>query len=353
MLTAPAVPEEEISSWPIEESGLPARVVHSTRIAGLSALGDLRAWQDSDLLNLHALGKKSLGQIHEYFGMCDRLAEGRLAFTHLIDLLHAFLDDDEFTVLSFRYGFDLAAPLPSGSSMTLQAIGNRMHRTRERIRQIEETAMRRLESRLCRCSLVPWHDYFTGMLETADGCMACGDLFEHTRRSLFDYSNPCALLLLLCGLSGARITYRNGFFSLWSAEDLDRVPPEILAWLRQHDGRGRLAEICEHLEKAGLGSRDSIRKHAQLMAEHCADIVVAADGRIYSADGGISHFLADVLKKFKGPVNYRVIAREANELLRPASRRGAGFWLKALRSHPGIRMRESGRYELSRRASGS
>lgn len=346
MLTAPAVPEVEINGWPIPESGLPARVVHSTQVAGIATIGELRGWQDSDLLNLHALGKKSLVEIHDFFGMCERLAEGRLAFAHLIELLRTFLDDDEFTVLSSRYGFDLAAPLPSGSSMTLQEIGNRTHRTRERVRQIEESAMQRLESRLCRCALAPWHDYFAGMLDTADGCMACGDLFEHTRRSLFDYSNPCALLFLLCGLNGSRITYRNGFFSLWTAKELDRLPLEIFEWLRRHGGQGQLAEACGHLQKKRPGLREAVRKHAQLLSEHCPDIAVAADGRIFSYDDGMNRFLADVLKRFKGPANYRVIAREANEMLRPASRRGAGFWLKALRAHPEISMRESGRYEL-------
>ncbi|MGD9873446.1 MAG: sigma factor-like helix-turn-helix DNA-binding protein [Kiritimatiellia bacterium] len=346
MLTAPAVSESTINSWPIEESGLPARVVHSTQVAGLSTVGELRLWQDSDLLNLHALGKTSLVKIHDFFGLCERLAEGRLSFAHFMELLHAFLDHDEFSVLSYRYGFDLAAPLPSSQCMTLQQIGNRMHRTRERIRQIEESAMQRLDSHLCRSSLVPWHDYFTGMLETADECMTCGELFDHTRQSLFDYSNPCSVLLLLSSLRDSKITYRGGFFSLWPENRLDGIAPSILKWLDGHKGSGTLTAACEHVLQSQGVQPGPGRKHVQLISEHCPDIAVTVNGRIFNYGKGVNFFLRDVMKTINGTAHYRTVAQEADGLLRPASRKGAGFWLKALRSHPGIVMRESGHYEL-------
>lgn len=346
MLNAPAVSEDVINGWPIAESGLPARVVHSTEAAGLNTVGELRSWQDGDLLNLHALGKKSLDKIHDFFRACERLAEGRLSFAHFMELLHTFLDEEEFSVLSSRYGFDLAAPLPSGKCMTLQQIGNRMHCTRERVRQIEESAMQRIESLLCRCALAPWHDYFAGMLETADECMTCAELFDHTRRSLLDYCNPSSILLLLTRLSGSKIAYRDGFFSLWPAERLDSIAPAIVKWLNSLGGSAALGDACEYILKLAGGNPAAVRKHVQLIAELSPEVAVAADGRIFSYSQGINQFLSSLMEKLKAPANYRVVAREANELLRPASRRGAGFWLKALRSHPGIIAHASGCYKL-------
>ncbi len=48
------------------------------------------------------------------------------------------LDEKEATVLKLRFGLDDDRPL------TLQEIGDRLHLTRERIRQIEQTAMTKL-----------------------------------------------------------------------------------------------------------------------------------------------------------------------------------------------------------------
>jgi RNA polymerase primary sigma factor len=57
---------------------------------------------------------------------------------HQIRDMLSVLDEKEATVLKLRFGLDDDRP------MTLQEIGDRLHLTRERIRQIEQKAMRKL-----------------------------------------------------------------------------------------------------------------------------------------------------------------------------------------------------------------
>jgi RNA polymerase primary sigma factor len=78
----------------------------------------------------------------------DRLSDGeaesveyqiiKSSAQHQIREMLAVLDEKEATVLKLRFGLDDDRPL------TLREIGDRLHLTRERIRQIEQKAMRKL-----------------------------------------------------------------------------------------------------------------------------------------------------------------------------------------------------------------
>jgi RNA polymerase primary sigma factor len=84
----------------------------------------------------------------EDFEIEDRISDGeaesveyqiiKAAAQHQIREMLAVLDEKEATVLKLRFGLDDDRP------MTLQEIGDRLHLTRERIRQIEQKAMRKL-----------------------------------------------------------------------------------------------------------------------------------------------------------------------------------------------------------------
>jgi RNA polymerase primary sigma factor len=84
----------------------------------------------------------------ENFEIEDRISDGeaesveyqiiKSAAKHQIREMLAVLDEKEATVIKLRFGLDDDRP------MTLQEIGDRLHLTRERIRQIEQKAMRKL-----------------------------------------------------------------------------------------------------------------------------------------------------------------------------------------------------------------
>jgi RNA polymerase primary sigma factor len=82
------------------------------------------------------------------FEIEDRISDGeaesveyqiiKASAQHQIRDMLSVLDEKEATVLKLRFGLDDDRP------MTLQEIGDRLHLTRERIRQIEQKAMRKL-----------------------------------------------------------------------------------------------------------------------------------------------------------------------------------------------------------------
>jgi RNA polymerase primary sigma factor len=84
----------------------------------------------------------------EDFEIEDRVSDGeaesieyqiiKASAQHQIREMLSVLDEKEATVLKLRFGLDDDRP------MTLQDIGDRLHLTRERIRQIEQKAMRKL-----------------------------------------------------------------------------------------------------------------------------------------------------------------------------------------------------------------
>ena len=62
----------------------------------------------------------------------------RFAMRHDIDFALRFLTERQADVIRFRFG------LGGGPDHTLQQVGNKLNLTRERVRQIEVAALRRL-----------------------------------------------------------------------------------------------------------------------------------------------------------------------------------------------------------------
>ena len=107
---------------------------------------------ETDVEDLELLEERNVSlsdkRSDEDFEIEDRLSDGeaesveyqiiKSSAQHQIREMLAVLDEKEETVLKLRFGLDDDRP------MTLQEIGDRLHLTRERIRQIEQKAMRKL-----------------------------------------------------------------------------------------------------------------------------------------------------------------------------------------------------------------
>src|ERR1043166_4798289 len=67
---------EAIDDWPIAKSGLNARVVHCLEQTGVKTIGQLRGWDDPQLLNLANFGSTSLENVRWFFNWTHRLEAG-------------------------------------------------------------------------------------------------------------------------------------------------------------------------------------------------------------------------------------------------------------------------------------
>ncbi|MGA2360940.1 MAG: RNA polymerase sigma factor RpoD/SigA [Candidatus Aminicenantales bacterium] len=107
---------------------------------------------EADVEDLELLEERNVSlsdkRSDEDFEIEDRISDGeaesveyqiiKSSAQHQIREMLAVLDEKEETVIKLRFGLDDDRP------MTLQEIGDRLHLTRERIRQIEQKAMRKL-----------------------------------------------------------------------------------------------------------------------------------------------------------------------------------------------------------------
>jgi RNA polymerase primary sigma factor len=107
---------------------------------------------ETDVEDLELLEERNVSlsdKLHdEDFEVEDRISDGeaesveyqiiKSSAQHQIREMLAVLDEKEATVIKLRFGLDDDRP------MTLQEIGDRLRLTRERIRQIEQKAMRKL-----------------------------------------------------------------------------------------------------------------------------------------------------------------------------------------------------------------
>jgi len=140
---------DQISLMKKKTAGLKAELGREpTREEIAAALGI----SETDVEDLELLEERNVSlsdKLHdEDFEVEDRISDGeaesveyqiiKSSAQHQIREMLAVLDEKEATVIKLRFGLDDDRP------MTLQEIGDRLHLTRERIRQIEQKAMRKL-----------------------------------------------------------------------------------------------------------------------------------------------------------------------------------------------------------------
>lgn len=347
MLHVKAVAREEIDRWSLVESGLPARVVNSARAAKVQTVGELRTWSDADLLSLRSLGRISLQHVRSFFTLCDNIERGQQSFQNMREVLDIFLDRDEFIVISLRYGFERETTVASRKYMTLQEIGNQEHKTRERIRQIEETAKARLQSRLGSVCLQPFYDYFARLLETVGRTAPGIEIAPLADRLLLNAYNPCSILLLLCDVNPRLLTFRNGFFSTLEASKLEEIERRALEFLGTQISPVPLDAIMPRLtDVPGFGDPASTAKTVAVTLAHCPPVAATADRRYFLYSRGMNAFLVEVMKQLDLPAHFRAITQAVNDGLEPQCRKGAGYVLETLNAHPQCTRIDRGIYGL-------
>jgi hypothetical protein len=347
MITVQPISRTAIDQWLISDSGLPARVVNSANSAGIRTIGELRNWSDVDLLALKSLGKISLGHIHFFFRICRQIEEGRQRFQNIQEVLDIFLDTAERTVLSARYGLHLPLLKASRNCVTLQEIGTAHQKTRERIRQVEETAKARLRSRLAAVCLRPFYEYFTAFIEQHHRAVSVENLAPLKTDGLLVGLNPAGVLLLLFDLDNRFFCFHRGFFSSLPASALEQLERWLLQHLDKQTEPLALAAIPVDQVDLGLSDfREDKPVISGVLLDHCPEVAATTAQHYFLFSRGIQSFLLELIKTLNRPVHYREVTRVFNERVKPGSRKGAGFILDALNNHPACIRTDRGIYDL-------
>lgn len=346
MLNVAPVGRETIDAWPVDGSGLPVRVVNSVRTAGVTTVGQLRTLTDHDLLGLHSLGRISLSHVRSFFRLCAQIEQGKQSFNSIRELLPLFLDGPEMRVITARYGLDLKELNGATNCATLQEIGDAEHITRERVRQVQETAVQKLQSRSASVCLEPFYTFFTGLLESRGASATCSDLATLNGEPVAGGYHISGILMLLSSLRPGRITFYNDFFSTADEQTIQALESEAIERLNRSAKPIPLDEILKPISLSHDGEENRIRKLLSCILNQCALVASTVDDRYFTYERGTQNFLVEVLKSLNRPIHYRKVTDAFNERLKSRSRKGAGFVLEALNAAPLCTRVDRGIYDL-------
>ncbi len=327
MIRVPAIDRRAIDQWPIAGSGLSVRVTTCAARAGMKTVADLRAARAEDVLALRHFGVTSLRHLRRFLRQCDRIAAGQLVFRDANELAGELLNGPQWDVIRSRYGLLREELRASRDFYTLQEIGNRTNLTRERVRQVEALALKRLASRFAEACLGAWRAGGRAFLEARGGVADFASFAEWPGDGTAGGLNPCALMLLLADLRPDEwIQHRDGF-SLYGAGVLHRIEAQALDRLRRTRGPVPAAALRAAQGPGRIPDGMTDEALARVL-ERMPDVLALADGSFLHV-GHVAVLLADAVPPGP-PVHCEAVHAALNARLRPGSRRGLGFVVRAL-----------------------
>jgi len=333
------VPREEIDNWPVAEAGLPPRIVHAAVKHGLTAVGRLR---DLHTGMIPGIGLQSEKHLLRFLQLCDKLSSGETMFDDLMGILSFFLDSDQVEVLTYRYGLHVAA-VPD-TRQTLQSIGTTRHVSRERVRQVESSALSALRTRLAQKCLEPVYKLYCRFIDAEGGASEPQDLDRIPDKALLNGMNPAGLLRMLTACRDVPV-FCNGFFSTVSVALLRRIDATIMELLSST----AMMTADEVFESSRTNLQGITQKTVLLHLEHHPDLLRLNDGRYGCFDipgPAVMQLTRESMRRLPSPVHFKAVLAAVNTLLKPGSRLGTGHMLEMLASDPAIERGASGFYTL-------
>lgn len=344
-----ALSRSEIDQWPIHASGLGARAIHCLEGAGVKTVGELRGWSDKRLLGLKNFGASSLKNVRWFLRWTERLQDNNGTLPSFRALLREFLDRDEIFVIEQRYG--LTDPLfrPHMKRRTLQEIADlRGGVTRERVRQIEETALATLRSKLCRAISESQDAYWANRIYTAGCVVTSAELTDWAEDPMLGGYQPWGALLLMTE-AFERINLRYDYFSSLPQQVLNHVEKQILQLLNEAEEpvpfERILATVSDDLSFLN-GQRPRL---VTVMLDHHPEISGTNDRRYFLPAVGAALVIADILRNQARPLHFHELTRLYNERMLPHSRKGTGYILRVLTLMPEAQRVSRAMYDLKSR----
>jgi|SRR5579862_5308955 len=337
---------QAIDDWPVAGSGLSARVVHCLDQMGVKTIGQLRGWNDQQLLNLANFGATSLENVRWFFSWTRRLEAGNGQIPNFRAHLREFLNSQEVFVIEQRYG--LTDPLfrPHMKRRTLQEIARmRIHVTRERVRQIEESAIAALRSRLARAVAETQEVHWANRILAGSCVVTTAELSECVDDPTLGGYQPWGTLLLL-NETLERITFHYDYFSVLPGHVLNHVEKQILQLL--HGAKDPipferiLASVSDELSFLN-GQRPRL---VTVIMDHHPEISGTVDRRYFLPLDGAPRVIADILRSRQEPVHFHELTRLYNERMQPHSRKGTGYILRILNLMPDAQRVSRAVYQL-------
>jgi hypothetical protein len=330
-MTTTPLARAEIDQWPVSEAGLSARVVHCLQREKVRTVGQLRGWNDRNLLALEHFGTTSCQNVRWFFKWTQKIEDGKSRAADFRAFLREFLNRQEVHVLEQRYG--LTDPLfrPHMKRRTLAEIAREMRGgvTRERVRQVEESALRTLRAKLPGAVGEAQEVYWANRIQSSSCVITAAELADWVEDPMLVGYQPWGVLLLLSE-TFSRITFRYDYFTTLSPQVLNQVEKQILQQL--HAEREPvpferiLAQVSDDLDFLN-GQRPRL---VTAMLDHHPAISGTVERRYFLPAMGAPVVLTGILQDRPQPVHFHELTRLYNQRMLPHSQKGSGYILRIL-----------------------
>ena len=342
----PQLARETIDDWSVAEAGLSMRVVHCLHQDGVTTIRQLRDRTDKQLLSLSNFGPISLENVRRFFRWTTRLQAGNGDLPDFRGLLREFLDPQELFVIEQRYG--LTDPLfrPHMRRCTLREIGEKRRVTRERMRQVEESALLALRSRLVRAVAAHQETYWVNRILSRGGLISFTELSEWTNDARLGGYQPWGALLLLSEALQS-LTCRHDYFTIVPNRSLDQVESRVLQLLQDAKEPLALEKILTHVSDALASVSTHRQQLLTMLLDHHPQINGTLNHHYFLPKRVAPRILMDILRGHSGPMHFHELTRLYNERLLPHSRKGTGYILILLNGMPDVRRISRGQYSLN------
>lgn len=339
----PPLARKAIDDWSVADAGLSTRVVHCLHQDGIATVRQLRDRSDAQLLSLSNFGPISLENVRWFFRWTERLQSGNGDMPDFRGLLREFLDPQQTFVIEQRYG--LTDPLfrPHMKRCTLQEIGERRRVTRERMRQVEESALAALRSRLVRAVAAHQEIYWVHRILSRGGLVTFTELPEWAGDVRLGGYQPWGVLLLLSEAL-ERITCRHDYFTIVPNRALAQVEDRVLQLLRDTEEPLALEKILAHVSDALTSVKAQRQQLLTMLLDHHPQINGTLDHHYFLPKLGAPRILVEVLRRRTEPIHFHELTRLYNERVLPHSRKGTGYILILLNDMTEVRRVTRGRY---------
>jgi len=279
MIDVKAISRQEIDAWPLEEAGIPIRLLTAALREKYVRIADLRPLTNEKLLKIRGIGASTLREWRAYLRMAADFERGLLRFSDVREILNFFLEKPEMQVLIQRYGLLQEEDRIERSFLTLQQIGTAAGLTRERVRQMEESGLSHLSSRTAQACLDPVYSLLEALFTRLSHVAEPADFALWRKEAIWGGFSPHCVVQLLNDLRNSPWTRFRGYLSSLSRTQLETIETALVGILRalgrpvnSHQLSEETAEALSRFQPA------NVHRLIEVILRHCPSVKRNPDG---------------------------------------------------------------------------
>jgi hypothetical protein len=283
MIEVKTISRRQIDAWPLKEAGIPVRLLTATIRERLEKISDLRAISNEELLAFRGIGERTVKDWRGYLRTLADLERGKLRFPDLRALFNYFLSEPEREVLILRYGLLREDDGAGKSFLTLQEIGQAQGLTRERVRQMEESGLTRLSSRVAQACLESVYGLLDSLLKRLSHIVEPADFAVWRDQTIWGGYSPGSIALLLNDLRPAPWTAFRGYWSTLSKTQLQALEKGLVGILHALGRPANVHRLSEETaETLARFQPTDVQRMLDVILRYCPGVRRTPEGAFYA-----------------------------------------------------------------------